>query len=209
MRVFWEVDLQNDFMNKNGKLYVPNAEELKPVLKKLKNYAEKKEIQVLGSVDRHFKDDHELKTFPPHCMNKTEGQKIISEMENTNTTFIGDKYCEMGKFKKYYSGELIDMIKLGENGKIIFEKQHTDVFVNPHTGFVLNKLGVTKVVVYGVATEFCVKDAVLGLLKRGIEVYLVTDAIKGIDKKESQKAIDEMVQKGAFLIKSDEILKGD
>jgi len=36
-------------------------------------------------------------------------------------------------------------------------------------------------VVYGVATDFCVKAAVLGMQKRGVQCYVVEDAIK-VDK---------------------------
>ena len=46
MRIFYEVDIQNDFMNKNGALYVPGAELIKPNIKILTNYAREKNIPV-------------------------------------------------------------------------------------------------------------------------------------------------------------------
>ena len=37
--IFWDVDTQYDFMKADGKLYVPDAEQLIPNLKKLTDYA--------------------------------------------------------------------------------------------------------------------------------------------------------------------------
>ena len=44
--IFWDVDTQYDFMMNDGKLYVPNAEEILPNLEKLYNYARKNEILI-------------------------------------------------------------------------------------------------------------------------------------------------------------------
>ena len=53
----------------------------------------------------------------------------------------------------------------------------------------LDKLRVETAIVYGVATDYCVKDAVVGLLKRGIKVSIVEDAVKGIDGVQSNKVL--------------------
>ena len=37
--IFWDVDTQYDFMKADGKLYVPDAEQLIPNLKKLTDFA--------------------------------------------------------------------------------------------------------------------------------------------------------------------------
>ncbi len=89
MRIFYDVDTQNDFMNKDGALYVPNAELIKPNLRKLTEYAEKNIIPILGSVDKLFGTEEyktrelELKRwggpFPDYCMNMTIGQLKIHE----------------------------------------------------------------------------------------------------------------------------------
>ena len=59
--IFWDVDTQYDFMINDGKLYVPNAEEIIPILEKLYNYARKNEIQIMGSADYHTLQDEECK----------------------------------------------------------------------------------------------------------------------------------------------------
>lgn len=206
MLVFCDVDTLKDFMNKNGAFYVPDAEKIKPILKKLTQFALEYQILIIAPSDCHFKNDKELETHCPHCMNKTEGQKKIPEtLVLDRTVTVRDKIREFGWFAKYSYGEMVDMIKEGQK-QIIFEKQHNDVFINPHTGFFLEKLGVTKAVVYGVATEYCVKEAVLGLLKRGITVYVVEDAIKGIRPDHEASAIAEMGTKGAYFLESKDIM---
>jgi len=206
MLTFWDVDTLKDFMNKNGAFYVSGAEKIKPNLKELTQCALEHQILIMAPSDCHFKNDKELETLRPHCMNKTEGQKKIPEtLILDRTATVRDKIREFGWFAKYTYGEMIDMIKDGQK-QIIFEKQHNDVFINPHVGFFLEKIGVTKAVVYGVATEYCVKEAVEGLLKRGVKVYLVTDAIKGINEEQAKKTLEDLSSKGVHLLKCKEVI---
>lgn len=198
MLIFCDVDTRKDFMDKNGALYVSNAEEIKSHLKKLTQIAIKNKKLIVKAADRHFQDDEELETFPEHCMNRREGQKTIPETKTTELIFE-HKIGMFGKYRSYEYNEIITLLKNFKSQSITFEKQDINVFTNPSTEKVIEKLSVTKAIVYGVATEYCVKAAVLGLLKRDIIVYLVKDAIKGINKKDAQQAIQEMVSKGAKL----------
>ncbi len=89
MRIFYDVDTQNDFMNSNGALYVPGAESLKENIRLLTEYARAKKIKIAGSVDRHFgtekykEREGELHRwggpFPDHCMVGTKGELKINE----------------------------------------------------------------------------------------------------------------------------------
>ena len=56
-----------------------------------------------------------------------------------------------------------------------------------HTESVLEYLDLDRAVVYGLATDVCVGRAVFGLTERDVEVYLVEDAVKGIDPEAVQK----------------------
>lgn len=207
MLVFWDVDTQKDFMTKNGKLPVPNATGIYSNLIYLRDYASRNDICVLGSVDRHFEDDDELKDFPPHCMDGTKGQAKIEITNIKPQTFVRSKVGSFGRYEDYTNDEILIDIK--NYKQIIFEKQHTDVFTNRNVIKYLNQLRVAEAVVYGVATEYCVKEAVIGLLKLGIKVYLVTDAIKGIDKNNTNKALKEMKEKGTIFKTTQEIIEGE
>jgi isochorismate hydrolase len=52
-----------------------------------------------------------------------------------------------------------------------------------------------------------VKSAGLGLLKENFSVYLVEDAIKGINIEKAQNDLKIMLDKGATLIKTEEVIR--
>ena len=79
--LFIDIDTQNDFMFKEGNLYVPDAERIIENLKKLTEFAYRNNIPIFSSVDSHTQDDPEFKQFPPHCIKGTVGQKKIKETE--------------------------------------------------------------------------------------------------------------------------------
>lgn len=172
--LFWNVDTQEDFINKNGKLAIAGAESIKPNLKRLTNLAKKYDITVVNTMDWHRTEDVELSdnpdfvnTFPQHCMSYTEGADFIKETDpKIRLHFI-------------FSGVARNKMPNSTRRNIIIEKNKFDVFEgNPDTEKVLNTLNPEIVIVYGVATNVCVNFAVLGLVARGYKVVVVSDAIK-------------------------------
>ena len=62
---------------------------------------------------------------------------------------------------------------------------------------------------YGVAIDYCVKTAIEGLLNFGdLEIYLVIDAIEGINEENSLKLIEDWIQKGIKTVTTEAVLKG-
>jgi nicotinamidase/pyrazinamidase len=84
-------------------------------------------------------------------------------------------------------------------GQIIFEKQTLNVFDNPDFPALLNRLAADRYVVYGVATDYCVRIAALGLLRTGKPVSIVTDAIAAVKPEDGARALDEFVAQGGTL----------
>ncbi|MFA6089431.1 MAG: isochorismatase family cysteine hydrolase [Candidatus Woesearchaeota archaeon] len=219
--IAYEVDMQNDFMNKNnGRLYVPNAETIKANVAKTVEYVLDANLRRIRSRDRHFADDVELTKnggpFPEHAMDKIYGQKnqngqfgidFIPELKVVDTYVVENKIGEQNKFRTYTNQELEKIAKGNRNGKgdIVFEKQHYDVFTNPAAEKVLELMGVKKAVVYGVATDYCVKAAVIGMQQRGIVTYVVEDAIEGITKDGIKLAKQEMAANGARFVKLNQL----
>ena len=63
------------------------------------------------------------------------------------------------------------------------------------------KFNITKsVTVSGIATEFCVKNTVLDLLKNGFEVFIIKDALGYINKEDHLAVLAELENAGAKLI---------
>jgi len=84
-------------------------------------------------------------------------------------------------------------------GQIIVEKQALDVFTNPNFPALLDRLQADRYVVYGVATEHCVRCAITGLLATGKPVALVTDAIAAVNPEDGARTIAEFAARGGTL----------
>lgn len=75
------------------------------------------------------------------------------------------------------------------------EKPKLDMFSSPHAARLLSVLP-REAVVFGVATDYCVRLAALGLRRRGYKVTVVSDAIAGVDPAGTRKALAEMRRAG-------------
>ena len=193
--VFVDIDTQFDFMNPRGNLYVPDAEDIIDNIKKLFDYAKEHKIKILSSTDAHMVDDPEFNLFPAHCVKGTPGnQKIEASTCNDNITIENREQ------------EITESIM--DHDQIIVESQTFDIFESTNTDKIVKKLDAQNFVVFGVATDYCVKAAVLGLLKRGYNVSLVTDATKSITKEGNEKSLNEMKDAGAVFTTTEDIITG-
>jgi len=183
-------------------LYVDGAEEIKPTLASLTEFAEKNRIRVVNTMDWYYEDSEELsedpdfaETFPPHCMADTNGAKYVRETDPDVFSYVLDWGINLGW--KY----------LPPVRNIIIRKDKFDVFEgNPNTNRVVDlfkKSGVENVVVYGVAENVCVSFAVSGLLERGLNVIVIEDAIKGLPNVKSPREFWE--KEGVDLIRFEEL----
>ena len=193
--VFVDIDTQFDFMDSRGNLYVPGAEDIIDNIKKLFDYAKEHKIKILSSTDAHMVDDPEFNLFPAHCVKGTPGnQKIEASTCNDNITIENREQ------------EITESIM--NHDQIIVESQTFDIFESTNTDKIVKKLDVQNFVVFGVATDYCVKAAVLGLLKRGYNVSLVTDATKSITKEGNEKSLSEMKDAGAVFSTTENVITG-
>ncbi len=175
------VDVQRDFMP-GGALEVPEGDK---VVEPLNRYIEKFSslgLPVFFTRDYHPKEHISFKGYggvwPPHCVQNTEGAEFHPDL------------------------------KIPQDNKFIISKGTSKDF-DAYSGFqgtnldqLLKERGIRRVFVGGVATDYCVKNTVLGALNLGYFAFLLLDAIKGVDVKEgdSQRAIEEMLCKGAVGI---------
>ncbi|MBL8148964.1 MAG: cysteine hydrolase [Blastocatellia bacterium] len=189
--VFVDVDTQFDFMDPKGSLYVPGAIDIVPNLQKLTEYAKSRGILVVASVDAHRSTDPEFVKFPPHCIAGTEGQKKIPATE------IEPAYT--------IDAEISDF-SLPEMGSVVLEKTVFSLFGNKNAEQVFKRLSPDKLVVFGVATDYCVKAAAIGLAERGYDVALVTDAVSSVTQEGGVAALDEMQKAGVEMVKTLDVL---
>ena len=180
------VDMQKDFMP-GGVLPVPEADKIIPILNEYIRIFNENGNPVFFTRDWHPEKHISFKGFggiwPPHCVMNTEGAKF-----NENLFIPNDN-------------------------KFIISKGTSEDF-DAYSGFqgtILNDLlkerGIKRVFVGGVATDYCVKNTVLGAINLGYQVFLLEDGIKGVNLKEGdvERAINEMLEKGTTLITLNDI----
>lgn len=186
--IFWDVDTQHDFMVSDGKLYVPDAEQIKPHLARLTTYAHERDIHIVASADDHEPGHRELsgepdfqETFPEHCMRGTRGAEKIPE-----TALFAPLVIEPAPIPH----EELSRRLWSHEGDILLRKHWFDVFTNPNTGTLLEAWDPTEIVVYGVALDVCDRYAIDGFLERGVpRIHLVLDATRAIHP----EAVDALV----------------
>ena len=194
--VFWEVDVQADFMLPDGKLYVPGAEKLLPNIRKLTDAARRGEVFLVSHGDFHPANDPEFKQFPPHCLKGSPGAEFVPEA-------LAEKVVRVDND---VSARLPE--NLSKYQQIILEKQTLDIFETHHADSLVERLGkAAEFVVFGVVTEYCVSCAVKGLLKRRRRVAVVRDAIETLLPEDGNKTLAELQSLGARLVTTDEILR--
>jgi nicotinamidase/pyrazinamidase len=195
--IFWEVDVQRDFVLPGGKLYVPGAEKLLPNIRRLTDAARQGRVFLVSHGDFHAPNDPEFKIFPAHCVKGTAGAELVPEA-------LAEKVLQVPNERDAKLPE-----DLSQYQQILLEKQTLDVFQSRHADELLQKLGNhAEFVVFGVVTEYCVNFAARGLLQRGRRVSIVSDAIETLKKEDGENALGELQREGARLTTTDQALRG-
>jgi nicotinamidase/pyrazinamidase len=172
-RILWDVDTQVDFMLPDGKLYVPGAEQTAAAMGRLVEAARTAGITHVASADDHELTDAEiseqpdfLTTYPAHCLRGTRGARKIAETEQEDPVPITLEALP----EHYLAGR-----------EFLLLKKSFDVFTNPNTDRLLERLDPDEIVLFGVATDVCDDAAISAFLQRGRTVRFVEDAARGLD----------------------------
>src|SRR5260221_8680883 len=153
--IFWEVDVQADFMLPGGKLYVPGAEKLLPNIRRLTDADRQGRVFLVSHGCFHTPNDPEFKIFPAHCVKGTAGAHLVPEA-------LTDKVARVPNDAEAKLPE-----DLSKYQQILLEKQTLNIFESRHADALVQRLGShAEFVVFGVVTEYCVSFAVKGLLER-------------------------------------------
>ena len=171
MRAFFDIDTQNDFVVPGGALYAPGAERVIPEVAALNHYAGEHGITLISTMCAHPADAREFQVWAPHCIIGTAGQRKPA------ATLLADP-----------------------EKQIIVEKDDIDMFSNPAVVPLLDRLGIDECFVYGVFTEYCVKGAIMGLLKTGRRVSLVTEATAHLSQTEGERVVADFLAAGGQCV---------
>ena len=196
------VDLQGDFTTyKNGSLAVEGTDEaFVNKVQKVTQELSAKGYPIFATQDWHpadhisFFSNHSGKKpfeaiqiegrtqvlWPPHCVQETENAKVLLD----NNLFLA--IVKKGKDKNFdsYSGFQDDGGAKTEMNQI------------------LQKNGIKELIVYGIATDYCVKATAIDAAAAGFKVTVIEGLSKGVAPDTTAKALAEMKEKG-IIIKSD------
>lgn len=179
------VDVQNDFCP-GGALAVPRGDEVVPILNQYIQYFHAQNKPIFASRDwhplktSHFKEYGGL--WPVHCVQNTSGAQFHPQLKLPQETIVLSKGMDPAK-DSYSAFQGFD-----SEGNLFLD--------------ILKRAGIKSLYIGGLAADYCVKSSVLDACQKGFQVYLLIDAIRGVNIKfgDSQKAIEEMMASGAKQI---------
>jgi len=195
------VDIQGDFtVCKNGALAVPGTDkDFIEKVEKATKILKKKGSAVFATQDWHppnhvsFFTNHNGKRpfdtvginekskvlWPPHCVQGTKNAKILLDGNLLSAV------VKKGKNPNYdsYSGFQDDG---GEKTEL---------------ASLLRKNGIKRLVVYGLATDYCVKATAMDAVDEGFKVAVIESLCKGVSPDTASEALQEMKSKGITVLK--------
>jgi nicotinamidase/pyrazinamidase len=172
------VDVQNDFCP-GGALAVPQGDEVIPTINRLL----KQSWLSVATMDWHPAEHSSFEPhggpWPPHCIQGTTGAELHPELDADSIQLTITKASHHDK--DAYSG-----------------------FDGTDLARILREKGITRVVVCGIATDYCVKATAHDALEEGFEVVVLEDAIRGVEVNpgDSRRALEGLRKAGAQVIVS-------
>ena len=173
------VDLQRDFLP-GGALGVPAGDEVVAPINRMIEAFEQANLPVFYSRDwhpaGHCSFQEQGGPWPPHCVAGTKGAGFAPELRVLPNAIVISKATTP-------------------------EHDAYSAFQGTTLGAQLGAIGVKRVFVGGLATDYCVKATVLDARRHGFEVEVLNDAVRAVELEpgDGQRALQEMQESGAQL----------
>ena len=182
------VDLQNDFADPRGSLYVRGASEVIDRANANVRLAKQAGATIAYTQDwhpahtPHFAQDGGI--WPVHCVADSWGAQFVPNLIVDGVVFRKGTGGEDG-----YSGFWIRDVGTGETR-------------STGLGDALSQAGVGLVALCGLATDYCVKETALDAIRLGYQVVVLTDAIRAVDLHpgDGERALQAMRRAGVRCI---------
>ena len=182
------VDVQNDFADPSGSLYVREGETVVSVANGQIAEAETAGALIVYTQDwhpestPHFEKDGGL--WPVHCVHDTWGAMFHPDLR-----VVGDVVRKGTRGEDGYSAFSVRDPLSGDTAPTILPG-------------LLAERGVEQIVICGLATDFCVVESVTDARDLGYPVVVIRDGIRAVDRKagSGKRAVEMMLHAGAELV---------
>jgi nicotinamidase/pyrazinamidase len=182
------VDVQNDFADPNGSLYVAEGEAVVPVAD-----GQIAEAEAAGALTVYTQDWHPESTphfekdgglWPVHCVHDTWGAMFHPDLR-----VVGDVVRKGTRGEDGYSAFSVRDPLSGDTAPTILHG-------------LLAERGVERIVICGLATDFCVVETVTDARALGYPVVVIRDGIRAVDRKagSGKRALQLMLSAGAEIV---------
>lgn len=177
------VDVQNDFADKLGSLYVQGGEQIVPLVNELAHRYAMYTQPCFCTADKHPERTPHFQKWPPHCVAETWGAQLHPELK-IHTPYV--KYVYKGQEPQ-------------DDGYSAFEA--TDLGGTPLKKLIRDQ-GVTHIVVAGLATDYCVKATALDGINHGFQVTVILPGCRAVNLRPSDEsdAIAAMRKEGVTIL---------
>jgi len=181
------VDVQNDFADPRGRLYVAGGEQVVDRVNEEARHAREAGATVVYTQDwhpehtPHFAPDGGI--WPVHCVRETWGAAI-----HPSLTVDGPVVRKGANGEDGYSGFTMRDPLSGETQPTELERH-------------LRDRAIARALVCGLATDYCVKATALDAARLGFETEVLVDAIRAVDLKpgDGDRALDELRAAGVTV----------
>jgi len=182
------VDVQNDFADPKGSLYVQGGEQVVPIINREIDRARAAGVPVVYTKDWHPPETPHFAKFggkwPVHCVRETWGAELHPDLE-----VAGDVVLKATGEEDGYSGFSVEHLPTGERRDTGLEQ-------------LLRDRGVRHVVIAGLATDYCVKETGLDAIRKGFDTEVLTDATRAVELEpgDGDRALREIEHAGVTLV---------
>ena len=161
------VDVQNDFADRNGSLYVRDGEAVIPIINQEIEAARGSGALVVYTQDwhpestPHFEKDGGI--WPVHCVQGTWGAEFHPDLK-----VVGEVVRKGAGGEDGYSGFTVRDPRSGDEQGTGLEE-------------LLRRRGIERVVIAGLATDYCVKETAVDGAQKNFDTTVLTSAVRAVD----------------------------